>query len=99
MYKVIRCGTNYDLVIVVTPENAGPETPGVKCYRYASWHIGNHKPNVFNEITVRDAEMYFSGHADGLGYGKLSQEIFSSLEEAASFISKEKRNLLDKLLA
>lgn len=80
MFKIIRLGGGYDPVIVVSPPDAGPDTPDAKFYRLASWQIGNHKPGVFNEIDGGVALSYFSGQADGMGLEVVPEEIFPSLE-------------------
>lgn len=68
MFKTIRCGKGFGLVILVSPPDAKPDTPGARFWRYADWQIGDHEPDRFNEIDSAIAESYFSGHADGLGW-------------------------------
>lgn len=91
MYKIIRCGIGFNPVIVVSPPDANPDTPNAKYYRYASWQIGNHQPEVFNEIDKKIAMGYFSGQADGIGFEKPPADIFPSLEIALQYVL-EKRN-------
>ena len=91
MFKIIRCGNGFDPVIMVSPPNAGPDTPNAKYYRYASWQIGNHKPGLFNEISQDMAVSYFSGIADGVGFEIPPTDAFPSLETALQFV-KEKRD-------
>lgn len=91
MYKIIRCGSGFDPVIVVSPPDAGPDTPNAKYYRCASWQIGNHQPEIFNEISKDEAVGYFSGQADGMGFEVPPAENFPSLKSAQHYI-REKRN-------
>lgn len=91
MFKIIRCGTGFDLVIMVSPPDAGPDTPGARYYRYASWQIGNHQPEVSNKISRDRAMSYFSGIADGIGFEEPPSDIFPSLEVALQYVIR-KRN-------
>ncbi len=95
MFKMIRCGDGFDLVIMVSPPEAGFDTPGAKYYRCASWQILDHQPDVFNEIDRDLASSYFSGIADGLGFEEPPADIFPSLEAALRYIT-EKRNELGR---
>jgi len=91
MFAIIRCGKNYNLVVVVTPADAGPDTEGAKFYRFATWKIGDHEPGVFNEISKNHAVGYFSGHADGLGWEALSRDGFESLDVILEHIKSHRR--------
>ena len=95
MYKIIRSGTGFALVILVSPPDATPEMPDAKYYRYASWQIGGDKPFVFNEIHQDCALGYFGGIADGIGFESPPEEIFPSLDSALDFV-KEKNLAWDK---
>ena len=99
MYKIIRCGLGFDPVIVVTPAEAGPDPPGAKFHRLASWPIGDHKPNVFNEISRETALGYFSGHADGMGFEEFPREPFSTLDELLAFALDKHRESVRAMLA
>jgi len=90
-YKVIRAGTRYDPVIVVTPPDAGPDTKGAKCYELSTFKDGNGisgwKVGEFNEISQREALVAFSGMADGWGFADdIPTEPFLSLEDALTFV-------------
>ena len=91
MFRMIRCGSGFDPVIVVSPPEANTDTPGAKFYRCASWEIGDHQPDVFNEISPDMALGYFSGIADGIGFEALPADIFPSLGVALQYVIK-KRN-------
>lgn len=98
MFRMIRVAHDYELVIVVTPEAAGPETAEAKFYRFATWTISGHKPNIFNEITREEAIGYFSGHADGLGFAEPPEVPFANLNVALAFIRRERNKAIHKLL-
>src|SRR3989344_8446671 len=89
MFKIIRCGTGFDPVIMVSPPDAGHDTPDAEYYRCASWQIDDHKPGVFNEISRDMAISYFSGIADGIGFEVPSAETFPTLETALSFVTEK----------
>jgi hypothetical protein len=90
MFKIIRCGEGFELVIVKSPADGPIGQPGAHYYRYAVWQIGDHFPGVFNEITEREAWGYFSGHADGLGFEDVPEQIFETLDQVIEFIRKER---------
>lgn len=96
MFRVIRCGTNFDLVIAVTPEDAHPHDSNVRCYRFATWRIDNHEPNQFNEITAHDALGYFGGIADGLGFEQPPTDLFETLNDVLNYIKTHKNNAIQK---
>jgi len=92
VYKIIRCGARYDLVIVVTPADANPETQDAKYYRAATWDVGGPDSEKLHEIDAAFAMTYFSGQADGLGFECAPPFTFGSLAEVQQFIS-ERRTL------
>ena len=89
MFKIIRLGTGFDPVIVVSPPMSSPGTDA-KFYRLASWQIGTEKAGEFHEITQDCALGYFSGIADGIGYEIPPDKSFESLESVLTFITKER---------
>lgn len=95
MFRMIRCGTGFDPVIMVSPPDAGPDTPGARYYRCASWQIGDHPPGVFKEISKNLALSYLSGIADGIGFEAPPSETFSTPDSALQFVV-ERRNELGK---
>jgi hypothetical protein len=99
MYKIIRCGADYELIIAVTPHDAGVATKGARYYRYAAWNIGAQKPNVFNEVDSKTAADYFGGHADSVGFENLPEETFETLEAVLEFVTKERNARARKRLA
>ncbi len=81
MFEVIRVGTNYGVVIAITPPGASPETPGVKCYIRRDWQVHDAPANVFHEITPRETQLGFSGQADGWGFERLPVQTFDTLDD------------------
>ncbi|MBM4402288.1 MAG: hypothetical protein FJ044_03525, partial [Candidatus Cloacimonetes bacterium] len=89
-FRIIRLGTDFDPVIVVSPPDAGPDTVDAKYYRLASWQIGDDQPGVFNEISGKEAMSYFSGLADGVGFEEPPAKIFQSLDAVLQFVTKRR---------
>ena len=98
MFKIIRCGFGYGLVIVVSPPDADVRTPGAKFYRFADWQIYEHEPWVFNEISADVALGYFSGIADGLGFEIVTTDTFPSLEATLEYVKKKNEEHLREML-
>jgi hypothetical protein len=90
MYKIIRCGTRCDLVIVVSPETATPDTLDAKYFRFATWQIGDSIPGEFCEISSQAAMGYFGGQADGLGRAAFPREPFASLADIEAWIQQQR---------
>ncbi len=94
-FKMIRAGTRYGTVILVTPADAAAYSETAKYYEFseikdnrgaAGWKKGE-----FNEISANEARMTFSPIADGLGFAPdRPDEPFASLEDALAFV-REKR--------
>lgn len=99
MFKMIRVGTGFEIVIMVSPpEAAAKRTPDAKYYRYASWQIYDDEPDVFNEIHPDRATSYFMGIADGIGYEPPPEDIFPSIEAATEFVDKKRSEYARKRL-
>lgn len=98
MYRIIRCGTSFELVIVVSPHDATPKTKDAKFYRYATWQIGDHQPEKLNEINKDTAISYFSGIADGIGFAPPPDAVFPTLDDTLQYIKKEKMKTRRKCL-
>lgn len=94
MYKMVRCGSGFGLVIMVSPPEAGLDTPNAKYYCW-SWQIGAQQPGAFEEIS---RNTYFSGIADGLGFEELPADIFPTLEAALQYITEKREELGRKQL-
>jgi len=92
LYKIIRCGSGYDLVIVVSPSDASPESEEAKYFRFATWKVDGYKPHQFHMIEKDAALGYFSGHADGLGYENVPSITFTSLDEILKFIMEARQS-------
>ena len=91
MFKMIRSVADFRLVILVTPADAGPDTPGAKYYHYATWHVGIHAKGIFGEITRAAALDYFCRHADGSGFSEHSQERFPTIEAATAYVEQKRQ--------
>lgn len=98
MFKIIRCGTGFDPVIMVSPPDAGPDTPDAKYYRCSSRQIGDYQPDAFNEVSRDMATSYFSGMADGIGFEIPPADIFPTLEAALSFVVEKRNDWIRKRL-
>ena len=70
MYKVIRVSGDYNLLIVENSEK--------KFYLYSAYR--GDKDNVFEEASKNIVLQYFSGQADGMGFGEMPKKPFESLE-------------------
>lgn len=95
-FKIIRCGSFCDLVIAVTPANAGPDSKNARYYRFASWQIYDNQPETLNEIDRDLAITYFSGIADGIGFEFPPKRTFPSLEAVLKHIRKRRNRLYKK---
>ena len=76
MYKIIRASSLYEVVIIET--NEIPK----QFYRYE----GSLGPESIEEISERYMAGYFSGNADGMGFGELPTKYFSSIEEVLTWV-------------
>lgn len=86
-FRVIRVSEDYGVVVVVSPEDAGPDTP------HASFWVHNDNTQEESEkffAAASKAEVlgYFSGHADGLGWGNRPAEQFESLTAIEEWAEK-----------
>lgn len=80
-FRIIRAGEGYGLIVVVSPENAEIDDPTARYWCWRDWTIGDLPKREFVEITQHAAQMYFSGQADGLGWGELPENAFETLRE------------------
>lgn len=83
---MIRCGSEYRTVILVTPADAGPDDDGAKFYRYSWDGVRGQEPETFQEISRNSAIRYFSGIADGLGFANKPSSTFPNLDVAGRWI-------------
>lgn len=74
-YIVIRASSGYETIIVTFEENKK-----TKHYLHDD-RIYRNSGIVFKEISKKEAERYFSGQADGMGFGVFPRKFFTSLEE------------------
>ncbi|MDO8471903.1 MAG: hypothetical protein Q7S64_01965 [bacterium] len=93
MYKMIRCGADFCLVIVVTPYDATPQTADAHFYRYADWIIETGKESERGQLVEIDQHLalsYFSGIADGIGFEVPPDDDFPDLAAALAFINEKR---------
>ncbi len=91
MFKIIRAGTEYRVVVVVTPADAGPETQDAKYFQRQDWATDHNPANQFYEIKLEDVLCAFSGHADGWGFAERPKTNFASLVEIETWISTQQK--------
>ena len=92
MYKMIRCGSGFEVVILVSPPDADWDTPDAKFYLW-QWRLGRLLDDFteFTEISKETALGYFSGMADGLGFESPPDDIFSTLDDALRYVKEKIR--------
>lgn len=100
-YRIIRAAEDYGLIIVISPADATAQSETAKYYRYATWKIDpDHEPDRFHAVSRNIAWGYFSGHADGLGFGSVPDQSFPSLDAILKYCAWEKnRTPSQRLLA
>jgi len=86
MYKMIRCGTGFNLVIMVSPPDATIDTKDARYFRFATHRIDDCDADIFSEISQDVAVGYFGGIADGIGFAPVPAETFPTLTAAMCFI-------------
>jgi hypothetical protein len=85
--RILRIGTGYGFAIFVSPADAGPETPGVRCHRFAAWELDGHRPFKVHPINPQTAMETFAGmRNESIGGEIPPEEAFPSLEDAVAFI-------------
>ncbi len=84
-YKIIRCGKYFELVVMVCPADAGPESEDAKFFLYRH-QAGLSEPATFAETDRRSALCYFGGMADSFGSEVVPKKIFPSLAAAEEFV-------------
>lgn len=79
-FSVIRVSDDYGMVIVVTPEDTDPQNP--KDARFYLHHDIKWKEGepFFREASFREVLGFFSGHADGMGWGNHPEQPFDTLD-------------------
>lgn len=82
MFYIIRASSDFEIVIVVKLKN-------IKGCEPAQHYLSDAraKDGGFKEITMAEAEGYFSGMADGMGFGKLPSKGFRSLKNLKAWIN------------
>lgn len=85
-YQIIRAGSRYDPIVVVSPHGSGPETQDATFHIRRGWKVGEQEPGIFHEISRDSAMMAFSGHADGWGWAERPEQPFHSLDEIEAWL-------------
>lgn len=89
MFRIIRAGSGYGVVVVVTPADATPDSKDAKFFQRQSWSTDHQLADEFFEISRLDVLCAFSGHADGWGFAKRPNTDFATLEEVEAWILEE----------
>lgn len=92
MYRIIRVGYEYSLVIVTDQPEDSEHSKSDRYWRYATWRIHGHRPHIIHEITRKTALSYFSGMADGVGFESIPKQSFNDLGEVLAFINDKQAN-------
>jgi hypothetical protein len=91
-YKVIRVSEDYGVVVVACGEEAAvenPDSPELTFFEHND-HVERSAVPFFAEVTRNRAIQYFSGIADGLGWGdEMPRTHFASLEEVEAWARKK----------
>lgn len=86
-YRMIRAGSGYRVVLVVTPANSSDPHKATYYEYNPSRKEPGWKADAFNEVSwAQDAMYLFSGQADGLGFAPLPSDPFPSLEAVLEFM-------------
>ncbi|MAF14163.1 MAG: hypothetical protein CMI53_04720 [Parcubacteria group bacterium] len=96
-YRMIRCGTDYSFVIVVTPADTDPMSEDGTFYRYLREDDGD-DPAVFYEIERLTAVGYFGGIYDG-SRAFAPRKRFESLDAILEFIHGDDHSIRVKVTA
>jgi hypothetical protein len=91
-YQIIRAGSGYSVVLVVSPPNAVNGQKGATYYEFNPGRpVAGWNSNGFNLVSwEKDARYLFSGMADGMGFEAFPAEPFPTLDAVLTFI-QEKR--------
>lgn len=89
-YKVIRASEGYGMVIAVTPPDATPENYRKKEAKFFLHNdLLDGETDFFSEVSVTTVIGYFSGHADGMGFGQLPENSFTDLAEIQTWATEK----------
>jgi len=88
-YRIIRAASDYGAAVIVCPAETDPKNQA----DLASARFYLHNDNIeqqgfFEEIDFGLVKCYFSGLADGLGFGGLPDQAFSSLKEVQAWLER-----------
>lgn len=95
-FRIIRAALGYGVIVVVS------EGEDAKYFLYNDNIKGFGKDEegvVLREVPIETARRYFSGQADGMGFGLLPKQVFQSLDEAIAWIKKAQEDFGKKIVA
>ena len=88
-FHVVRASENYEVVIVAESESRDSYEDNDTYYEFND----NLKTN-FVPISIRKVRKYFSGLSDGMGWGKLPEESFNSMDAVRTWRKQKARRKL-----
>ena len=92
-FRVIRVSSSYDVVLVVSPEDADPKDENAQFFsRNLFVDCEDFKP-----ISRVSALCYFAGIADSMGYGEIPKNYFNSIEEVKEWADKAHQQAMQEL--
>ncbi len=107
MFHVLRVASDYSMVVVCETEKEVPDPEDLEC-RFYLYDTNGLKKQDFAETNYRSVLGYFSGHADGLGFGEIPAKPFASMEDvrtwhrlgrATSVVTEYEKLLADETLS
>ena len=90
MYQIVRIGSGYDPIIVVSPYGTGPfSTEG-------AGHLLDSRNEGWQEISLDAVACYFSGIADGMGFEVPPKDDFESLAAVEAWVASNRPHFTDE---
>ncbi len=89
MFRIIRAGSGFCVVVVVTPADATPDSMDAKFFQRQDWQTDHQPANEFFEISRTAVMCAFSGHADSWGFAEKTKTDFASLADVETWISTQ----------
>lgn len=86
-YEIIRASGDFKVVVAKDWE-----------HRYYVRNQYENERALFKEATKREAEMYFSGQADGMGFGNFPPHAFAELQEIVEWADICRNASIEKTL-
>jgi len=98
-FEVIRVSSDYQVVILIDPPGAKPEDADKTVYEHNGYISDNDEGDYFTDISTHAALGYFSGQADGMGWGEIPAKPFDTLAEAEEWARMMQKQIDDELEA